>query len=246
MENQPMERTAERSFMKYLLILLMATTGLAAASICVGQDSATVSEEMLESCGPLREVATAEGRLDYRLKDTSPVVKKGVQDLNRYHTQLAADELRQGSLHLSVIQNLDFSLRHSPNHHWALQLLIQYDRAGGKFGSYPPPECAFLWARQHAPDDYTVWFLGGYYYWSRKQYKNAEYWYQRALMLEPNLADGHYNLGLLYIDMAEYDKALKHAHSAYALGYPLPGLKQKLQRLGKWREPEPDKTSATQ
>ena len=36
---------------------------------------------------------------------------------------------------------------------------------------------------------------------------------------------------------AQYDKALASAHRAYGAGFPLPGLKNKLKRAGKWREP---------
>lgn len=45
-----------------------------------------------------------------------------------------------------------------------------------------------------------------------------------------------YNLGLIYLELGDVDAAAKRAHIAYNLGYPLPGLKRKLQRLGKWQE----------
>ena len=37
-----------------------------------------------------------------------------------------------------------------------------------------------------------------------------------------------------YADMKEYDKAIEHAKAAYALGHPLPGLRDRLKRAGKW------------
>ena len=45
------------------------------------------------------------------------------------------------------------------------------------------------------------------------------------------------DLGLAYADLKQYDKALESAHRAYGAGFPLPGLKNKLKRAGKWREP---------
>jgi tetratricopeptide (TPR) repeat protein len=49
-------------------------------------------------------------------------------------------------------------------------------------------------------------------------------------------ANLHYNLGLVYLDAGQYDKALLHAQKAYALGFPLPGLKNKLVAAGKWQD----------
>ena len=46
----------------------------------------------------------------------------------------------------------------------------------------------------------------------------------------------YYNLGLAYLDANDYENALKSAHRAYAAGFPLPGLKNRLARAGKWRE----------
>jgi hypothetical protein len=42
----------------------------------------------------------------------------------------------------------------------------------------------------------------------------------------------HYFLGLVLIDLHDYDEAQKHAIEAYALGHPLPGLKDKLAAAG--------------
>lgn len=43
-----------------------------------------------------------------------------------------------------------------------------------------------------------------------------------------------YNLGLILLEMGDVSGALEQAHIAYAAGYPLPGLKNKLKRLGRW------------
>lgn len=61
---------------------------------------------------------------------------------------------------------------------------------------------------------------------------------QRSVLLQGNDAiqgessEIHYFLGLFYTDQKEYSTAVEHARKAYALGYPLPGLRQKLHRLG--------------
>jgi tetratricopeptide (TPR) repeat protein len=44
-------------------------------------------------------------------------------------------------------------------------------------------------------------------------------------------AELHYFLGLAYIEAGDVASARKHANQAYKLGYPLPGLRNKLERL---------------
>jgi tetratricopeptide (TPR) repeat protein len=47
-------------------------------------------------------------------------------------------------------------------------------------------------------------------------------------------AEINYTLGLLYADQQRYDVARECARRAYALGYPLPGLMNRLKRAGQW------------
>ena len=49
----------------------------------------------------------------------------------------------------------------------------------------------------------------------------------------------HFNAGLLYFDMKDYDKALVQAHRAMALGMTRPDLRERLKAVGRWKEPEP-------
>jgi len=48
---------------------------------------------------------------------------------------------------------------------------------------------------------------------------------------EEKSAEIHYFLGIVYVDLKDLTAATRHADKAYALGYPLPGLKKKLKRL---------------
>ena len=58
--------------------------------------------------------------------------------------------------------------------------------------------------------------------------------YKIALEQDPSYAEAHYNLGLAYVALEEYEQALVHARSAYQLGYRLPGLKRQLEEAGAW------------
>ena len=51
-------------------------------------------------------------------------------------------------------------------------------------------------------------------------------------------ADIHYNLGLVYLKLGDHNDAAERAYQAYKLGYPLPGLRRQLKRLGYWNPPE--------
>lgn len=51
--------------------------------------------------------------------------------------------------------------------------------------------------------------------------------------LEGKSAEINYNLGLISIELGEIDDAVRYAESAYAQGFPLPGLRVKLEQLGR-------------
>ena len=53
----------------------------------------------------------------------------------------------------------------------------------------------------------------------------------------------HNNIGMVYFDMKDYDKALVMAHKSIDLGFPQTTLREQLQSVGKWSEP-PDKPLA--
>ena len=58
---------------------------------------------------------------------------------------------------------------------------------------------------------------------------------QKALELNPNSINAHYTLGLTYFELKQYAAANDHAQKAYELGAPLPGLREKLRRVGQWK-----------
>jgi tetratricopeptide (TPR) repeat protein len=54
--------------------------------------------------------------------------------------------------------------------------------------------------------------------------------------LDGKSAELSYNLGLISLELNDPDGAVTYAKRAYDLGYPLPGLKNKLRRMGRWTE----------
>ena len=55
------------------------------------------------------------------------------------------------------------------------------------------------------------------------------------------MADGNpftfYNIGMVYADLKHYDEAMAMAKKSYQLGFPRPGLRDRLRAVGKWQEP---------
>ncbi|MDQ2694517.1 MAG: tetratricopeptide repeat protein [Pseudomonadota bacterium] len=151
--------------------------------------------------------------------------------------------------HPNPISDLDYTLRASPNHHRALYTIIKLDqRTKGRLGRlnrgvdwdqsvgrWPATlECYFDRAFRFRPKDPIVHMLYGIHLHNKGKLDEALERYKIVEKLSPKLPELHYNLGLLYVDRQEYDLAREHAKKAYALGYPLPGLRNKLTAANQW------------
>ena len=99
-------------------------------------------------------------------------------------------------------------------------------------------ECYFLRGMSYSPTDGTVKMLYGNYLARKGKVDSAIAQYERALN-EDGLKDAnlYYALGLAYFRKGNMSKALENARKAYALGYPLPALRQKLENAGYWAKP---------
>jgi len=84
------------------------------------------------------------------------------------------------------------------------------------------------------PEAPKTYVIIGIYLHDVKQYAKAIESYQRALQLNPNEINAHYNLALTYLKTDQFDLANAHAQRAYALGASLPGLRNMLEKAGHW------------
>jgi tetratricopeptide (TPR) repeat protein len=137
----------------------------------------------------------------------------------------------------SIPGDLDYVLRAFPNHARALNSMIRYqDKNPHKASdSHYSVECYFDRAFRFKADDSAIHLLRGIYLHKKKRFADALKSYQEADRLKPNNPEVHYNLGLLYADQKKYDQALTHAKHAYAKGYPLAGLRNRLKKAGVWK-----------
>lgn len=160
-----------------------------------------------------------------------------LMNINGNHFNADVEGLIRGQSTANLDDELDYVLINVPNHHRALYAMAQLHLRENKeklpAETYSMP-CWFERAIAFTPQDPAVRMIYGIYLHKKKNYRDAEQRYHEALELEPNLVEAHYNIALLYIDLNRYDEAVTHAKRAYELGYPLPGLRQKLVRMGRW------------
>lgn len=133
--------------------------------------------------------------------------------------------------------DLDYTLRAFPNHVRALAAMARVAMKEKKIqlsGAKYPAECYFDRAIRFAPDDGAVRATYGGYLFARGQTDAALTMFSVAAQLNPDNATINYNLGLAHLKKKNYEQANLYAHKAYALGFPLPGLKNLLLAAGKW------------
>ncbi|HEX4883867.1 MAG TPA: hypothetical protein VFX05_06980 [Casimicrobiaceae bacterium] len=211
-----------------LLGVLLGAAGLMAA------ESAFAAEDV-PGCGNL---VNAYGPYDYRTD------KKHLAIVERHHFSSAVNHASSPRL----VGDLDYTLRAFPNHHEALLAMMKVHLREKKT-KLPQAsfsiECYFLRAETWRPDDAVVKMIFGLFLVQAGQPQLGVQKLEAAKALgvaDPNIP---YNTGLAYFQMGEYDKALASAHEAYRMGHPLPGLRNLLEKAGRWKEANAAPTAPT-
>lgn len=190
---------------------------------------ASISAQGAAVCGDLKN---AYGPFDY----TNPKhFSEKLQIVETAHFTFKVEALRVGGETGSLVKDLGYTLRAFPNHHRALYAMSRYQlQKKGKGGARYSMECYFDRAMRMNSTDGKVRLLFGLHLHKLKMFEDALAYYKEALLLVPesDSADLHYNMGLLYTDLGQYDEALEHARIAYARNHPLPGLQNRLQKRG--------------
>lgn len=182
-----------------------------------------------ERCGSL---INAIGPWDYRT--ASPTRRDLIE---RFHFKRETETL-QGESVVGIAGDLAYTLRVFPNHPRALLAMADLglrEKRSLPRGSPYSVECWFERAMRFRPDDGQVRLVYGIALLKAGQVQAAITRLGEADKLTPNDPNVYYNLGLAYFDAKDYDKSLEYARKAYGLGFPLPGLRNKLQRVDKWQ-----------
>lgn len=170
---------------------------------------------------------------DYRID------KGHFANIENRHFPPQVEALIRGSTTSNIGGDIDYMLGKVPNHHRALLSLVRLgdrlktDKVPGTKG---PVGCYFERALSFRSDDKTVRLI--YATFLSKHAREPEA--TRQLEMAANDAGDnpftHYNIGLVYFDMKNYDRALAQAHKAYGLGFGSPNLRDQLMAAGKWAE----------
>ena len=203
-----------------LLKWMIATAALA----CCGAVHA-------QGCGSPMD-AGGYGPFDYRTE------KNRLKLVEDFHFTPEVETLRQGKS-TTLGGDINYVLRVFPNHHRALMSMVNLvfkEKKTKPEGAHFSIECYFERAEQFRPDDPMVKVIHGIYLIRAKRPKDAVAVLEQAAQLDSDDPNVNYNLALALIDVGRADDAMKYARIAYAGGFPLPGLRNKLKALGKWRE----------
>lgn len=166
--------------------------------------------------------------------------KPSLEIVEKYHFTPAVEALIRGSTNALPGADLDYTLRAIPNHHRALMAMMRY---GEKMKSPTPPgahysvECYFDRALRFRPNDTIARMLYATLLSKNARRPEAIQQLELATVAAAGNAFSHYNIGLIYFDLKDYDKALTQAHKAIALGFPQTALRDKLHSAGKWTDP---------
>ena len=182
-------------------------------------------------CGQL---ANGFGPYDYRSD------KKELPVVEFHHLTAPVLNLVSGQTGVYPGGDLDYTLRAFPNHPTALMTMIRY---GEKTHSVRPKgarysvECYLYRAWRFRSDDPIVRMIYAAYLAKHGRAEEALKHLEDAREMGEESANFDYNIGLVYFDLKNYDRALYYAHQAYSKGFPLPGLREKLKKARKWAEP---------
>jgi hypothetical protein len=219
---------------------------LAVLLVCALVHNRDAAAQVVPGCGSLQN---AYGPYDYR----DPAARGEPLHLVEIgHFTPDVEGLIRGNTG-TIIGDLDYALRAFPNHYRALQTIQRYALRGGKFMD-KPAECYFKRAVAFRPDDAAAHAIYGNYllectrvtnallrqglrcadlsnpgYMDAGVLKAARAQYEEALRLAPESPEVCYSAGLFYVDTGDLATARRLAKVAYDAGYPLTGLRKKIE-----------------
>lgn len=223
--SSPLPPRASRERLRECGLILIS---LALATLCHAAPQPT------ENCPDAYDFAG--DAVDYL--DPDARVQARIRGIERNHLNRDVELLVRGQSTAHPGGDLRFILNYVPNHHRALHALMRLswrDRTPKPAESGPySVRCWLHRATVFSPKDGQAFLLLGVYTARLGQHKEAAEWLERADERLPNDVNVDYNLGLVYLELGDYSRALERAKRAYAAGYPLPGLRERLRQAGKW------------
>ena len=208
--------------------------------------SCASAQSLPPECGSLRP-RDGWGPFDYRpekyVQETtygSHAARLAIVESAHFTPQV--ESLIRGMTAVAPGGDIAYTLVRFPNNHRALAAM---ERLGDRRKSDKPDtspytiDCWFKRALAFAPDDNLARLLYANYLSRHARLPEAE---QILALVASSAGDNpstHNNIGLIYFEMQNFDKALQHAQRAYELGMINSAVRIKLEKAGKWVEPNP-------
>ena len=203
--------------------------------------SAAIAQQPANECGQLRSPGQY-GPYDFRTGgDYLPRV------LTTHFTPVMEALIRESG-QAPPATDIDYTLRAIPNMHRALLAMMKAgdrEKTDKPNGSRYTVECWLKRAVLFSPDDSLVRMIYSTYLNGKGRVPEANAQLDLASHHARDNGFTHFNVGLHYFELKNYDKALAEAHKAISLEWPDTMLRDQLKAVGKWSEPaDPAVTSA--
>lgn len=215
---------------RFVLLLTMAAASCYAPSLAMAQTGEA-------GCGnPFKSWF---GPYDYR---TAP--KSALENVETHHFTPQVEQMIRGVTTGTEDMGKDvaYVLGVFPNHHRALITMMRLgekDRNDQPRGADRSIECFFDRAVRYARDDTVARLM--YAMWLRKKGRSEDSLSQTRAAEQLAVTDNpltHYNIGMSYFELGQYDQAAAAALRARELGLDRPELIDRLKGVKKWVEPQ--------
>ncbi|WP_422013852.1 tetratricopeptide repeat protein [Roseateles sp.] len=184
-------------------------------------------------CG---ETLNSYGPFDYRT--AHPSQRSIVENTHFTH---GVETLTRGSTG-AFASDIDYTLAVFPNHPRAImsmERLVEKEKSDPPKGAGMTLECYYGRGMAYAPDDLVFRMFYVSYLTRRNRLEDARRFLDYVVEQAGDNPLTHFNAGMLFFDLKDYDRALAQAHRVMAMGMTRTELRDRLQSVGRWREPEP-------
>ena len=216
--------SARLSFLAIFIVLTLPTSTLA-------EEGNTTQCEMSPSEKP-------DSPWDYRTR------KDRLELVESRHFTRQVELLIRGESTINLAADIAYTLRMFPNHHRALASLVRYadtKKTNSFVGMKYSVDCYLQRAVNFKEDDPQTRIIYASHLIKNRRLDKARAQLEYLEQYNEKNSTLNYNIGLIFFFFFFLKKSLQYAHQAYSEGFPLPGLKNKLVKIGKWIEPQPNK-----
>lgn len=174
-----------------------------------------------------------------RLDFYNPTDQVRVRQIESHHFDADTEALIRGKTAATPGGDIEFLVRYIPNHPRGLSALVRLslrDRTPRPSGVQVNVECYLVRALEFRAGDVLVEQIYGTYLARLGRNEEAVKRFKNAESIAPEDALIAYNLGLLYVELGDFEQARRYAQKAYSSGISFPGLRDRLARAGELRE----------